>query len=120
MGNFDFAVAYELDLERMIDDARVVFHVRRVIYAIDSVISSLHYGLADALLHIFQIGSNHARFGLKRIHFEDMQEALFVLLTDEFGDAFDTSAKLAYAKLFKTIVDHMLAGVESRYEKSIT
>lgn len=70
MGNFDFAVAYELDLERMIDDARVVFHVRRVIYAIDSVISSLHYGLADALSHIFQIGSNHARFGLKRIHFE--------------------------------------------------
>lgn len=43
-----------------------------------------------------------------------------MLLTDEFGDAFDTSAKLAYAKLFKTIIDHMLAGVESRYEKKNT
>ena len=71
MGKFHFSVALMFDLSKTLKDARLLFHVRRVICLFDEVIEALELPevYEETLRHIEKVGAGHRKFGMKKENF---------------------------------------------------
>ena len=64
MSKFTFAVANDMDYKKTLNDARLLFHIRRVFHSLDSVISCLHdtEQITSQLQHV---GTVHSKYGIE-------------------------------------------------------
>ena len=73
MSKFSFAVGYLFDVRKTIKDARMLFHVKRVVSAFNEVMGSLSNELEfnSAIEHVHMIGRGHRKFGMEKENFQE-------------------------------------------------
>ena len=64
------------DLEKILQDQRMVYHVKRVMDAITNVVNALD-NMASLVSQLKRIGGHHAKFKVKNEHFKVSKRAYF-------------------------------------------
>ncbi|XP_057316307.1 uncharacterized protein LOC130657343 isoform X2 [Hydractinia symbiolongicarpus] len=72
MTKFDFAAGYYFDAEKTLNDARLVYHVRRVYQLVDMIIGALDDQLKynEVMKMIEGIGEVHMKYKIHTVDFE--------------------------------------------------
>lgn len=109
MTKFDFAAGYYFDAEKTLNDARLVYHVRRVYQLVDMIIGALddQSKYNEAMKMIEKIGEVHMKYKIHTVDFEDFTEAFLMNLAEVLRGTFDEKSKTIWRKLIAEIVFHV-------------
>lgn len=90
----------------------------RLMHMIDTCVELLEkpaYMLLDELL---KLGHRHILYGVRKMHYPWVGDALLATLKDQLGDAFTEEVELAWTRTYGIIVDTMLRGGEAALKKA--
>ncbi|XP_057315009.1 neuroglobin-like [Hydractinia symbiolongicarpus] len=121
MLKFPFASAYEYDNHKTCNDARLLFHVRRVFYVFDSVIDTLSNGrYTQEMSKVKDIGKIHSKYGVKLEDLQDFKTALLKTLSKELSHNYDEFACSVWSKFIDDIIHCIDSGTYADvHEKEI-